>query len=269
MPEFEPESEYNSLVATLISSFLEIFLSGVDRSNRILSIVNSNPTCAGAEALATSIISAAKLCPRQIDDLVLSTKFIFPSVKTLTVNDQPDGHPVPFTDLFRCYLAEYIDDILYETQYYEPKQTEITSTNPILVTSLLSASAINNGLLEENQASYHFIRQGLQFDDVPIDSEREPVVALGACLQLSIAGVVMMRRWLAQSNGRATILNALNNLKDSRVILTPRGKQLLKKTIENAEMQFTLPLSPATAWDLVFAPSGNQWWYEKWLSISS
>ncbi|TFK35541.1 hypothetical protein BDQ12DRAFT_714597 [Crucibulum laeve] len=246
-------SDYDSQVTTLISSFHEIFQSDTDLSTRILSIIKSNPTTACAEALPTSILSAAKARPREVDSLVLSTKQIFPSAETLSVDDFPDG-PQTFGYLFRYNLADYLKDALHETHLHEPKQTEITPTNPTLAAALFSASAIKNGLLKDTKASYHFLRQGLQLKDEPIEQEREAVVALGACLQLSVAGEAMMERWLAQSDGQETILKALNKLKDNNVIRTPGGIRLLEKAIENVQNKFTLALSPATAWDLIFAP---------------
>ncbi|TFK35551.1 hypothetical protein BDQ12DRAFT_725839 [Crucibulum laeve] len=254
MSDSDSDSDYNDQVATLISSFLEIFQSNVDRSTRIVSIVTSNPTTACAEALATSILSAATAHPRKVNSLVLSIIQIVPPVQTIRVYDFESNDPIFFDYLFRYYLADYLKDYLYETQLHKPKETEITPTNPTLAAALFSASAIKNGLLINTKASYHFLRQGLQLSG-PVNQKREVVLALGACLQLSVAGEAMMERWLIRSDGQDAILKALNKLKDNNVIRAPGGIQLLDKTIEIVQKKFTLALSPAAAWDLLFKVS--------------
>ncbi|TFK35537.1 hypothetical protein BDQ12DRAFT_737454 [Crucibulum laeve] len=259
---FDFDSNYDDEVATLTSTFLHIFQSTIDfgliqnlKIDVSISIIeHSGPDSACVEALATSILYAAKARPGSVDIIVLATREILASVGSLTVHDYPGG-PLSFEYLLRYFLADCLKDALYGPRMPGPEHTEITPTNPTLVAALFSASAIHKRLLRNVASPYRFLRQGLQLSG-PVNQKREVVLALGACLQLSVAGKWMMQDWLEQSDGREdgqeAMLKALNKLKDNHVIRAPAGIELLNKTIEIVQGKCTLALSPAAAWDLLF-----------------
>jgi hypothetical protein len=57
-------------------------------------------------------------------------------------------------------------------------------------------------------------------------------VALGACLQLSVAGATMMEQWLGSSDSQEAVVQALKGLKERGVVTTSGGLHLLDHVSE-------------------------------------
>jgi len=106
-----------------------------------------------------------------------------------------------------------------------------------------------------NQGLYAFARQGLQLPNADRELARDEVVAIGSCLQLSVAGAAMMEQWLDSSDGQEAVFQALKGLKERGVITVPAGVRLLDKTIAIAEGTFSQTISPLEAWDILFSSS--------------
>lgn len=77
-----------------------------------------------------------------------------------------------------------------------------------------------------NQGLYAFARQGLQLPNADRELARDEVVAIGSCLQLSVAGAAMMEQWLDSSDGQEAVFQALKGLKERGVITVPAGVRL-------------------------------------------
>jgi hypothetical protein len=219
--------DYDAQYSALLVRFEDIFKTSSDISVELLSVIKSNPTAAGAEALATSVLDHAQASPQQVDTLVVAINNLLNTLQaqSITITDE-DGSD-PFKDVFSSQLSGFLNDRLHETQLHEPKQTLIAASNLTLSAALFSASATKNRLLQNHKATYAFARQGLQLPDATEEQERKEVVALGACLQLSITGAMMIEQWLGKSDGQEAVVQALKGLKARGVVTTSGGLHLL------------------------------------------
>jgi hypothetical protein len=222
--------DYNAQYSALLVRFEDIFQSfktSSDISVELLSVIKSNPTGAGAEALATSVLDHAQASPQQVDTLVVAINNLLDAVHAQSIAITDEDGSGPFKDIFISRLAEFLNDYLQETQLHAPKRTAIAASNLTLLAALFSASATKNRLLERHKGTYAFARQGLQLPDAIEEQERKEVVALGACLQLSITGATMMEQWLGKSDGQEAVVQALKGLKEHGVVTTSGGLHLL------------------------------------------
>lgn len=226
MSEYDYDAQYSALLVCFEDIF-QSFKTSSDISVELFSVIKSNPTTAGAEALATSVLDHAQASPQQVDTLVVAINNLLNTLQaqSITITDE-DGSD-PFKDVFSSQLSGFLSDRLHETQLHEPKQTLISASNPTLLAALFSASAIKNRLLQNHKATYAFARQGLQLPDAAEEQERKEVVALGACLQLSITGATMIEQWLDKSDGQEAVVQALKGLKERGVVTTSGGLYLL------------------------------------------
>jgi len=219
---------YETQLTLLTSRFDNLFRNPpTELSAQILSIIKANPGVASAEALASSLLSVVKENPKRSESLILPIAHILPATADIVVNDEGAGYnDYPFEQVFVIHLSEFLSDALHETQLHVPKQTVVSPQNTVLAAALFSASAIQHGLLNSNHI-YAFARQGLRLPDAAIEEERQEVVAVGACLQLLVAGNIMIEKWLAHSDGLEKVVEALENLKDKNVIKYPNAVGLL------------------------------------------
>lgn len=226
MSDDDYDAQYSALLV-LFEDIFQSFKNSSDISVKVLSVVKSHPTAAGAEALATSALNHIQASPQHVDSLVVAIKNLLDTddARSIVISDEYGSKP--FKDVFSSQLAEFLGDRLHETQLHTPIQTAIAASNPTLSAALFSASATKNRLLENYKVTYVFARQGLQLPDATEEQERKEVVALGACLQLSVAGATMMEQWLGKSDGQEAIVQALNGLKERGVVTTSRGLDLL------------------------------------------
>jgi hypothetical protein len=214
--------------AQLASRFENLFRNPPSElSAQILSTIKSNPGVASAEALASSLFSVVKENPKRSEALILPIVHILPATADIVINEEGFGYNnYPFGDVFVIHLSELLSDALHETQLHVPKQTVVSPQNTVLAAALFSASAIQHELLNSNHI-YAFARQGLRLPDATIEEERKEVVAIGACLQLLVAGNIMIEKWLAHSDGLEKVVEALENLKDKDVIKYPNAVEVL------------------------------------------
>ncbi len=262
--------DYETQLTPLTSRFENLFRNPPpELSAQILSTIKSNPGVASAEALASSLLSVVEENPKKSESLILPIAHILPATADIVINDEDAGYnDYPFDHVFVIRLSELLSDTLHETQLHVPKQTVVSPQNTVLAAALFSASAIQHELLNSNHI-YAFARQGLQLPDATIEEERKEVVAIGACLQLLVAGNIMKEKWLALSDGLEKVVAALESLKDKNVIKYPKAMDLLEvnfippnkvtitknafqKTITEAKGNFSTPLAPAAAWGLLF-----------------
>ncbi|KAF8159673.1 hypothetical protein B0H34DRAFT_673993 [Crassisporium funariophilum] len=228
------DTDYDTQSDVLFSQFQGVFQSidnATDVSSDLFLIIKTNPTFACIDALVASLFCNVEARPRDVDNLVLSFKNLLdmPDAGAIRIDDydeQAEG-PIPFADVFKNVLADRLKDTIHETQLHVPKHTEISPTNPTLSAALFSGSVIKNQALEGTSASYAFARQGLQLPDADRESDREETVALGACLQLAIAGARMMEEWLGKTDGQDAVVEALKALKVKHVVKSSNGVRLL------------------------------------------
>lgn len=233
MSDYDYDTAEDALYSALLVRFDDIFQSfknSSDISVELLSVIKPNSkteVAAGAtiESLASSVFTYVKASPQDVDSLVVAMKSLLDmeDAKSIVITGVYGSNP--FTDLFSMQLSEDLNDHLHETQLHTPKRTEIAASNLTLSAALFSASAVKNQLLGSN-GTYAFARQGLQLPDAREELERKEVVALGACLQLSVAGATMMGR-LGESDGQEVVVQALKGLKERGVVTTFGGLQLL------------------------------------------
>ena len=227
--------EYEAQCSTLSVRFedvLKSFKNSSDLSVELLSVIKSNPTIPSEDCsaiLGLAILKHVQAFPQHVDSLVVGIKTFIATddVQAIVTTDEHESNS--FEDVFTWQLAEFIGDRLHETQLHVPKQTVISASNPTLSVALFSASAIKNQLLylESDPGTYAFARQGLQLPGANIEQERKEVVALGACLQLSVAGATMMGKWLSMSDSQEAVVQALKGLKERGVVTTSGGLHLL------------------------------------------
>jgi len=263
-------SSYEAQLTTFMSQFKGIFfdknhslVSSEQACSKILHVVLANPTWTCLEALSVSILGLSKKHPRHVDTFVLAiTKLLdTKEARLLTIKEEDgdgadeesadDGNRSTLRYVFTLHLAEFLKDALHETALHARNHNEVESSNPCLAAALFSACAIKHGLLEYNKSSYAFTRQGLQLPDSDQERGTEQVVAIGACLHLSIAGSIMMKRWLEKSDGHEAVLTALRLLKKNKVIHSV-GVSLLENTIANAKTRFSRDSIPTDAWISLF-----------------
>lgn len=252
MSDYDYDAQYSALLV-LFEDIFQSFKNSSDICLKLLSVVKSNPTTAGAEALATSVLNHVRASPQQVDSLVVAIKNLLDTddAQSIVITDEYGSKP--FEDVFSSQLAEFLTDRLHETQLHAPKHTVIAASNPTLSAALFSASATKNRLLESHKATYAFARQGLQLPDATEEQERKEVVALGACLQLSVAGATMIKQWLGKSDGQEAVVQALKGLKERGVVTTSGGLHLLDKTQGIAQDKFSHEISPTEAWSILFS----------------
>ena len=216
--------EYDAQFSSLLVRFEDIFKSfknSSDLSLELLSVIKSYPTHACSEALAIAVLNHVQASPQHVDGLVVAIKTLIDSDDIQSIAITEDDESDPFKDVLSGSLSEYLGDRLHGTE--QSKQT-------VLSVALLSACATKNRLLdfENDSASYAFARMGLQLPDsdaIRIKSqERKEIVALGACLQLSVAGATMMK---GMSDSQEAVVQALKGLKGRGVVTTSRGLHLL------------------------------------------
>ena len=225
MSDYDYNDQYSASLVRFEVVF-QSFKNSSDVSVELLSIVKSNPTTAGAEALATSVLNYVQASPQHVDSLIVTIKNLLDTddVQSILITNEYGSNP--FKDEFSGLLAEFLNDRLHERQLHTHKQTVIGVSNPTLSAALFSASAIKNRLLVNYGGPYIFARQGLQLPDADVEQERKEVVALGVCLQLSVAGATMMER-LGHSDSQEAVVQALKLLKERGVVTTSGGLHLL------------------------------------------
>jgi len=250
------DDEYDAQFSQLFERFKDIFKSPSDLGVELLSVIKSYPIHACAVALGTSVLSHTQASLQDVDRVVVAVKNLLETdyVKSILVTSSSDGEVSdPFEDVCCWTLGEFLSDLLHETQLHVPKQTVISASNPTLSAALFSASAIKNGLhCVTGSATYAFARQGLQLPKADEEEERKEVLALGVCLQLSVAGATMMKQWLGSSDSQEAVVLALKGLKERGVITTSGGLHLLDKTIEIAQGEFSQEISTIEAWGILF-----------------
>jgi len=194
--------DYEIQLNPLTSRFDDLFRNpSPELSAQIISTIKSNPGFASAEALASSLLSVVKENPKTSEALILPVAHILPATADIVINDEDAGYnDDPFDRVFVIQLSGFLGDALHETQLHASKQTVVSLQNTVLAAALFSACAVKLELLNSSHI-YAFTRQGLQLHDATIEDERKEVVAIGACLQLLVAGNIMIEKWLALSDG--------------------------------------------------------------------
>ena len=231
--DYDPAAD-NALYFALLARFDNIFQSFKNSSEisvELLSVIKSNSKTEDAagdvsEALASSVFDYVKASPLHVDSLVVAIKSLLDMDDAQSIVITGEYGTNPLTDLLSMQLGDFLNDHLHESQLHTPKRTEIAASNLTLSAALFSASAVKNRLLG-GSGTCAFARQGLQLPDAREEQERKEVVALGACLQLSVAGATMMERWLGKSDGQEAVVQALKGLKDRGVVTTSGGLHLL------------------------------------------
>ena len=229
----DEDSEYDAQFSQVFERFKDIFKSFKDPSDlgvELLSVIKSYPTHECAIALGRSVLNHTQASLQDIDSVVVAFKNLIETdyVKSILVTSD-GGVSDPFEDVCIWTLCEHLSDLLHETQLHVPKQTVISAGNPTLSAALFSASAIKNRLdCVGGSSTLAFVRQGLQLPKAEEEEERKEVLALGACLQLSVAGATIMEGWLlGSSDSQEAVVLALKGLKERGVITTSGGLHLL------------------------------------------
>lgn len=228
----DEDSEYDAQFDALFERFKDIFKSFKNPSDlrvELLSVIKSYPTHACAVALGRSVLKHTQASLQDIDSVVVAVKNLIEMDYVKSIMVTSDGEVSdPFEDVCSWTLGEFLSDLLHETQLHVPKQTVISASNPTLAAALFSASAIKNGLdCVTGSATYAFAREGLQLPEADEEEERKEVLALGVCLQLSVAGAMMMEQWLGSSDSQEAVVKALKGLKERGVVTTSGGLHLL------------------------------------------
>lgn len=167
------------------------------------------------------------------------------------IDEDPESS-ADFVYVFILNLSERLKDILGETALGKPKHLLVDPSNPVLAASVLSASLIQSRVLSMPRFAYAFTKQGLKLPDTLQEPEREEIVALGACLHLSIAGKNMLELWLEASDGLGNVVKALKGLDEEDVVKYEKGKLFVKTTITNAEVGFVSRMTAKAAWLSLF-----------------
>ncbi|KAF5334005.1 hypothetical protein D9611_015101 [Ephemerocybe angulata] len=256
MPIVLTDDEWDEQRATLVPQIAELFASNKSASelaSEIGSIVEEYPTSACTEALASAIVNATHSNPAKADTIIQA--LVLHGAAWQAIDIDWAGSPATFYDVFSVDFLELLKTILFETQLHQPKRTKVEATNLTLSTALLSAAIIKHGLFKAVHVPYGFAYDALKLHGYGSSKSRSEVLAVGACLQLSTAGKLMMERNLEQVFGKEKIVNALKGLKENGTIKHPLGLDLLDDTIENAEADFPRSYSAGDAWAKVFPPS--------------
>jgi hypothetical protein len=201
--------------------------------------VQANPTPETVDAVVSALIDNVRQHPGSIDTIVQTTRSLLslPSAQDLFIVDPEETYEtyeLPYS--FIITLGEELRYLIHDVSLTDPKHIAIEPSNPVLVSSLLSAALIECHVLDTPSFSYAFTRQGLQLPDAAHEAEREEVTAIGGCLHLAIAGKTMMDKWLGESDGGEKVLQALKDLDEHEVIKYPQGKLLLKVRLRASDL---------------------------------
>ncbi|KAF8192089.1 hypothetical protein BJ912DRAFT_962796 [Pholiota molesta] len=125
---------------------------------------------------------------------------------------------------------------------------EVTPSSVTLQTALLSGSVL---------ISLWFVLEGLRLSDRD-QSGRHELLAIASCLQLVTAGAPMVKQ-MGPDMGVSLddIVQALEKLREDKVIQHPNGVRLLETTITLAKNKFAETISPAESWTFFARPSSN------------
>ncbi|KAF8192098.1 hypothetical protein BJ912DRAFT_276659 [Pholiota molesta] len=239
--DMEYEIQFDKMAAIFDNMFRSSAREPAHLSRDIFSVIQAHPTLACAHALAHSLIQTSHFegNPKGIHTFVQGTAAVFKSYPEASeiIIDEPDATsgsgPVHFHDELYSGL-------------------EITPSNVTLQTSLLSASVVATGLMEDSSISMIFVREGLRLSNTAKD-ERHELLAIAACLQLVTAGAPMVKQGLDMGDSLDDVVQALENLKEDEVIQHPGGVRLLKATIMLAKNKFAESISPTESWSFLFA----------------
>jgi hypothetical protein len=230
MSESDEETQREELDAIFDNIFRTSTLDPAQLSRDIFSVIQAHPTLACSHALAHSLTSHSEENPKDIYRLVQGTAAVFTSYPEANqiIIDEPEmtsGGPAPFHDELYVTLLEYMSYGLEDNEH--ESGLEITPSNVTLQTSLLSASVVATGLMEDSSISMIFVREGLRLSNTAKD-ERHELLAIAACLQLVTAGAPMVQQGLDMGDSLDDVVEALEKLMEDEVIQHPGGVRLLK-----------------------------------------
>ncbi|KAF9461724.1 hypothetical protein BDZ94DRAFT_799545 [Collybia nuda] len=229
----------------------------LSNANSLLATIQADSTIDTINLFVTSLAEAVNSDPTKADAIAetLASLFAIPESQTLDIRGvDPDDAEVttPLQSTFLIALGEWLNYALHETSLVEPKRTIVEPSNTVLTAAVFSAALLKTGVLASPSYVFSFTRQGLQLPNAVRETERQEIVAIGACLQLLVAGKIMLDRWLEKSDGSDGIVQALKALSDGKVILSENGRVLLQKTIDLAEQGFGTGTTARNAWSVVF-----------------
>ena len=145
----------------------------------------------------------------------------------IPIDDKKAGYTdTSFDFVFSIFLSDFLSDALHETKLHAPKKTTVSQENTVLAAALFSGSVIQHGLLDSSHI-YAFTSQGLQLPDSYFERERQEIVAIGACLQLLVAGQKLIEG-IVPEDGQDKVTPALERLKKKEIINYPKGIELLE-----------------------------------------
>ncbi|KAJ3507726.1 hypothetical protein NLJ89_g6140 [Agrocybe chaxingu] len=224
------EENYESLLNRFAFVFSPPF---TDLYTKVLAAIDSNLTVDCAHTLADRLLSAAVTYPHDVDAIVLPIANALPQRADILVTDSGYTNE-SFPRIVKAHLGDLLGDILNETDLHKPKQTEVSPSNRVLAGALFSGSSVKNHLFDTGLI-YWFARKGLMLLDEPVAEERQEVVSLGTCLQLLVMGDVMVEKGLRAGVDLPKIVEALEALRENKVVQNARGIQLLERTIAAAK----------------------------------
>ncbi|KAF8192099.1 hypothetical protein BJ912DRAFT_962824, partial [Pholiota molesta] len=259
MSNSDEDMEYKIQFDKMAAIFDNIFRTSdgepAQLSRDIFSVIQAHPTLPCAHALAHSLTSHSEENPKGIHTFVQGTATVFTSYPEASeiIIDEPDATsgsgPVNFHDELYVTLSDYMTYGLEDNEH--ESGLEITPSNVTLQTSLLSASVVATGLMEDSSISMIFVREGLRLSNTAKD-ERHELLAIAACLQLVTAGAPMVQQGLDMGDSLDDVVEALEKLMEDEVIKHPGGVRLLKATIMLAKNKFAESISPAESWSFLF-----------------
>lgn len=217
--------DFDSMCTVLTNQFEETFRSQslAEIPGKIQETIKTNPSSGCAVALACAVLTVIEESPRSADPIILTLSRILSVVADVVLDDEDsDGR---FGACFLMNISEFLANPMHELQYTNPKHTTVSQTNTLLVYALISACAIRYGVLDDSPV-YPFVDFGLSMPITTLGDDQREVVILAACLQVVIAGDVMMKMWIGAKDGVGGIIAEVENEKKS--IKYPSGRELLE-----------------------------------------
>ena len=214
------DDEWDAQFDSLLPIFTNLFTSGIGLGQEVQSIVNDHATSASVEALATALIQAVQSSPKSIDAAVQALASLRPQFGEIQINFSENDHT--FLYVFEVRFLDLLNTTLNGLQLGQPPQKAIDPSNQALTSALLSASALQHGLIEDSSIPYRVVYNGLQLDGGKTKKGKQEVLAIGALIHLALAGKKMMTGQLGQ---KETVVRAL---KENSSIEHSRAQVLLQ-----------------------------------------
>ncbi|KIM39493.1 hypothetical protein M413DRAFT_415414 [Hebeloma cylindrosporum] len=220
----------------------------------LIHVVQQQPYAETVACIADTYESLASVNPSGADCLAQTLVLLnespdVPNIAKHAPRRNPDQGT--FSETLNLFLYEVISAAIAEPT---SDPAAIAPTNPFFVGSVISASAVKYGLFA-SAAQIGAVALGIHFPGIEYQLYSGPEayeeLALGACLQLLIAGSVFSDiGQLGRNKGQ--LLPSLKSLLTNKTIKEPNGKKLLQVTIEHAEKGFPSDFSSGEAWNILF-----------------